>query len=305
MMTEFRIEDREDATALFGPEDRHLRMLRRAFDVRISSRSGCLRISGQAAPVAAATAVLETMRRLLKADGRLSEHQVSGLVSQERSGATAPRGMDVGPKSEGQGAYLDTIRRHDITFCVGPAGTGKTFLAVAMALEGLRAGSCRRIVLARPAVEAGEKLGFLPGDLQEKVNPYLRPLFDALGILIDDAEARRLIARGVVEVVPLAFMRGRTLDRSFVILDEAQNCTVRQMRMFLTRLGAEARAGVTGDATQTDLPPGEVSGLNHAWKILQGIRGIGFVSLGDADVVRHPLVRKIVQAYERDAAPGA
>ena len=303
MNAEIALRSDEDAAALFGPEDRNLRMLRESLGVRLSARGRTLRLSGSPEAVRSATAALDGMRELLRVDGRLHPKQVSGLLGGTRSGepsaAPAPRAAGVGPKSSGQGEYLEAIRRHDITFCAGPAGTGKTFLAVAMALEALRAGSIRRVVLARPAVEAGEKLGFLPGDLQEKVNPYLRPLIDALEILLDGTEARRLMTRGVVEIVPLAFMRGRTLDRSFVILDEAQNCTVRQMRMFLTRLGAESKAVVAGDTTQTDLPEEEPSGLTHAWEILQGIQGLSFVKLSDEDVVRHPLVRKIVLAYEK------
>ena len=310
MNTTFTLSPAEDSVAFFGTTDRHLRMLREAFEIRLSARHQTLRLTGPVLGVQRATSVLEAMRRLLRVDGRLSQSQVAGLIHQAQAAAAASpsRGVDsvalpmrtaaVAPKSEGQAGYLDTIRAHDITFCVGPAGTGKTFLAVAQAVEALRAGSCRRIVLARPAVEAGEKLGFLPGDLQEKVNPYLRPLIDALETLLDNAETRRLMTRGIVEIVPLAFMRGRTLDRSFVILDEAQNCTVPQMKMFLTRLGAESKAVVTGDPTQTDLVHGEISGLHHACEILRGIRGIGFTVLANVDVVRHPLVREIINAYE-------
>lgn len=299
----------DDLPALLGPEDRHLRALREAFGVRIAVRPDAIRISGQGTGVKDAAAVLDGMRHLLKTEGRLVLAQVQGLIAQvkdpERHAATprsAPRSAAfLAPKSPGQARYLETIRAHDVTFCAGPAGTGKTFLAVAAAVESLRAGACRRIVLARPAVEAGERLGFLPGDLQEKVNPYLRPLIDSLGNLLDDQETQRLIRQGVVEIVPLAFMRGRTLERSFVILDEAQNCTVKQMLMFLTRLGNGSKSVITGDVTQTDLPSGETSGLKHAWDILQAIPGIGFSALDRSDVVRHPLVKEILEAYERHA----
>jgi phosphate starvation-inducible PhoH-like protein len=298
------LDPHEDLAALFGMEDRFLRALREAFGVRLSARQNTLNLSGPPAALRGAEAVLDGMRKILRSEGRLSQGQVMALISRIKGGDPETRSSSrgapapVAPKSAGQQRYLEAIRQHDITFCTGPAGTGKTFLAVAAAVEALRAGGCKRIVLARPAVEAGEHLGFLPGDLQEKVNPYLRPLFDSLDNLLEPEEARRLIQSGVVEVVPLAFMRGRTLDRSFVILDEGQNCTVKQMLMFLTRLGAASKAVVAGDTTQTDLPADELSGLTHAWEILQQIQGLSFVALEQGDIVRHPLVRKIIQAYE-------
>jgi phosphate starvation-inducible PhoH-like protein len=202
------------------------------------------------------------------------------------------------PRTDGQKAYVRAIESHDIVFAVGPAGTGKTYLAVACAVAALRAGKFRRLVLTRPAVEAGEHLGFLPGDLAAKVNPYLRPLYDALEDLIDFDEVQRTIARDVIEVAPLAYMRGRTLDRSFIILDEAQNTSPEQMKMFLTRMGRESKVVVTGDATQVDLPKGARSGLLHSREILRDVPGIAFVDLGRADIVRHPLVQAIVDAYE-------
>ncbi len=209
-----------------------------------------------------------------------------------------PRRRPIIPKSPGQRGYIRTIRTHDLTFGIGPAGTGKTYLAMAMAASALMQRRVKRIILTRPAVEAGEKLGFLPGDLAEKVNPYLRPLYDALHDMLDFDKVTQLFERGQIEVAPLAFMRGRTLNDSFVILDEAQNATSEQMRMFLTRLGFKSKAVVTGDITQTDLPQGARSGLREARDLLTGIEGIGFRSFTDADVVRHPLVQKIIVAYE-------
>jgi phosphate starvation-inducible PhoH-like protein len=205
----------------------------------------------------------------------------------------------IAPKSINQKAYIDSIRRFDIVFGIGPAGTGKTYLAMAMAVSYLVQKEVKRIVLTRPAVEAGEHLGFLPGDLYEKVNPYLRPLYDALHDMMDFEDASRLIQRGVIEVAPLAFMRGRTLNDSFVILDEAQNATTEQMKMFLTRLGFSSKAVITGDVTQTDLPEGKVSGLIEARNILEGIQGIRFIYFSREDVVRHPLVQEIIDAYEQ------
>jgi phosphate starvation-inducible PhoH-like protein len=209
-----------------------------------------------------------------------------------------PRHRPITPKGLAQKKYIEAIRTHDLTFCIGPAGTGKTYLAMAMAVNGLVTRAYKRIILARPAVEAGEKLGFLPGDLAEKVNPYLRPLYDALHDMMDIDRAEGLISRGQIEVAPLAFMRGRTLNDSFVILDEAQNATSEQMRMFLTRLGYASKAVVTGDVTQVDLPSATKSGLAEAKSLLSDINGISFCTLTEVDVVRHPLVQKIIVAYE-------
>ena len=203
------------------------------------------------------------------------------------------------PKSKNQKVYIDSIRQFDIVFGIGPAGTGKTYLAMAMAVASLVKKEVNRVVLVRPAIEAGERLGFLPGDLYEKVNPYLRPLYDALHDMMDFEGASRLIQKGVIEVAPLAFMRGRTLNDAFVILDEAQNATRDQMKMFLTRLGFSSKAVITGDVTQTDLPQGKTSGLIEARELLTGIKGIGFVFFSREDVIRHPLVQKIIEAYEK------
>ena len=216
------------------------------------------------------------------------------------------RGTDIVPKTTAQRNYVEAMRRHDVVFAIGPAGTGKTYLAMAMAVAELMAHRCSRIVLTRPAVEAGEKLGFLPGDLAEKVNPYLRPLYDALHEMVRSDKAQAMIEGGTVEVAPLAFMRGRTLNDAFVILDEAQNTTRPQMKMFLTRLGVDSKAVITGDVTQADLPAGQRSGLNDAQTVLADVPGIGFITLDDRDVVRHPLVRRIIRAYDKvDGTGGA
>ena len=213
---------------------------------------------------------------------------------------TTPRGKQIKPKTLNQQRYVESVKKRDIVFAIGPAGTGKTYLAVVMAVKALRAKEVQRLVLTRPAVEAGEKLGFLPGDLQDKVDPYLRPLYDGLYDTLGGENTQKYIERNIIEIVPLAYMRGRTLEDAFVILDEAQNTTVEQMKMFLTRLGFGSKAVITGDITQVDLPPGQVSGLVHAQKILPAIQGIDFQYLTTVDVVRHPLVREIIKAYEQE-----
>ena len=234
--------------------------------------------------------------RILSGDGRASLQDIfldTIYISSHKRVIT--------PKSVAQKAYIDAIRRHDIVFGIGPAGTGKTYLAMAMAVAELMKNNYVRIILTRPAVEAGEKLGFLPGDLAEKVNPYLRPLYDALHDMVGFDKAHKLVERGTIEVAPLAFMRGRTLNDSFVILDEAQNTTPEQMKMFLTRLGYGSKAVITGDVTQIDLPAGKPSGLKEAWRILKGVEGIRFITFTERDVARHRLVQDIITAYERDA----
>ncbi|MBM4398290.1 MAG: PhoH family protein, partial [Deltaproteobacteria bacterium] len=229
-------------------------------------------------------------------DASISQVMSEGISIQ---GIQGPAGR-VSPKSPAQRAYVSAMQRHDMVFAIGPAGTGKTYLAMATAVSALLAKQVKRIVLTRPAVEAGERLGFLPGDLVEKVNPYLRPLYDALYDLLDVDRGSKLIERGQIEIAPLAFMRGRTLSGSFVILDEAQNCTIEQMKMFLTRIGYGSKAVVTGDVTQTDLPPDRPSGLEHARRILDGVPGISFCEFDERDVMRHPLVQEIIKAYGRD-----
>jgi phosphate starvation-inducible PhoH-like protein len=301
--------------ALFGTADRNLRLIRDAFGVQIVSRDDMLRLSGESEAVERAAAVIDQLQKHLRRSEFVSTEEVGNAIAraaenekQKREGAAASGGIDVfakghavRPKTEGQKRYVEAIFRHDLTFCLGPAGTGKTYLAVAAAASLLKTGEVKRIVLARPAVEAGERLGFLPGDLQAKVNPYLRPLFDALHDMMDFDQVKRFMMNDVIEVVPLAFMRGRTLNESAIILDEAQNTTPSQMLMFLTRLGNDSKMIVTGDPTQIDLGENEGSGLIDATNRLAGIREIAIVELARQDIVRHKLVQSIVNAYgERD-----
>jgi phosphate starvation-inducible PhoH-like protein len=304
----FEIENAELARTLYGERDHYLRLLRDAFDVDVVAREGAITVSGDAEAVEAASRALDLMERRARESQRLRLFEVEDIleavardpVFRDELRVDVRGGGYVTPRTKGQAGYIRAIREHDIVFSIGPAGTGKTYLAVATALAALRAGEIKKIVLARPAVEAGEKLGFLPGDLREKVNPYLRPLYDALSDMLDFVQVQKYISRDIIEVVPLAFMRGRTLNRSFVILDEAQNTTVGQMKMFLTRLGQHSKGVINGDVTQTDLPPGQLSGLVHAERVLGGIGGIAFVRLSRRDIVRHKLVESIVEAYERE-----
>jgi phosphate starvation-inducible PhoH-like protein len=308
----------EGLASLFGAYDENLKQLESLFDVRIRTQGNELTIDGDPAGVARAERTLTGLGTLLREGYRLSNGDVktaAQLVAEDDQvdlrdflvkGATRSAGRrQVAPKSLNQRRYLDAIDQNDIVFGVGPAGTGKTYLAMAQAVSFLLAKRVSRIILARPAVEAGEKLGFLPGDLQEKVNPYLRPLYDALYDMMEVDRVERLLERGTVEIAPLAFMRGRTLNDSFVILDEAQNTTSEQMKMFLTRLGFGSKAVVTGDITQIDLPTGRVSGLVEALKVVSQVEGISFIYFDERDVVRHRLVQQIVKAYEAFSQNGA
>jgi phosphate starvation-inducible PhoH-like protein len=296
---------------LFGSYDDNLRHLESLLNVRIRTQGHELLVEGQPADEAKAERIIGQLSSLFQEGFTISNGDVktaSQLAAQDenvdlreyfpKGGQPLPGKRRILPKSLNQRRYLDAIDQHDIVFGIGPAGTGKTYLAMAQAVASLLAKKVNRIILARPAVEAGEKLGFLPGDLQEKVNPYLRPLYDALYDMMDVERVERLIERGTIEVAPIAFMRGRTLNDAFVILDEAQNTTSEQMKMFLTRLGFGSKAVVTGDITQIDLPPGRVSGLVEAMKIVGSIDGISFVHFDERDVVRHRLVQQIVKAYE-------
>jgi phosphate starvation-inducible PhoH-like protein len=302
------LEQPEKKLALFGSADRYLRMIRDTFGVQLVNRDDEIKISGERDQVSKAVAVLEQMQRKLRRQDWLSAEDVGqaiGKAADEQHQQSADeidvytRGAHIKAKTAGQKKYMEAILAHDLTLCIGPAGTGKTYLAVAAAAHLLKHGKARRIVLARPAVEAGERLGFLPGDLQAKVNPYLRPLFDALNDMMDFEQVRRFMTNDVIEVIPLAFMRGRTLNDSVIILDEAQNTTPSQMLMFLTRLGHDSKMIVTGDVSQVDLPEDQRSGLVDALEKLKGIKGIGVVELERGDIVRHRLVQNIVNAYER------
>jgi phosphate starvation-inducible PhoH-like protein len=302
------VEQPDKKLALFGSADRYLRMIRDTFGVQVVARDDEIRLSGEREQVGKAAAVFEQLQRTLRRQDWLSIEEVGhaiGGVAEDRPQHSPDeidvygRGRGIKPKTVGQRKYIEAMLHHDLTFCLGPAGTGKTYLAVAAAASMLKHGQVKRIVLARPAVEAGERLGFLPGDMQAKVNPYLRPLFDALHDMMDFEQVKRFMVNDIIEVIPLAFMRGRTLDESAIILDEAQNTTASQMLMFLTRLGHDSKMIVTGDATQIDLPENVRSGLIDAMEKLAGIRGIAMIELERADIVRHRLVQNIVDAYER------
>jgi len=307
-----RLDDNCGRVALFGSADRHLRIIRQILGVQISARDSSVKLSGEAAAVSRAAAAIEKMRGQLQTVDHLSEQHVVDAIGEasrdsERDASDAIEvyaPQPVAAKTPGQHSYVEAMRRHDLTFCLGPAGTGKTYLAVAMAVSMLKRDRIKRIVLVRPAVEAGEKLGYLPGDMQAKVNPYLRPLFDAMHDMMSFEQIRRFMQNDIIEVIPLAFMRGRTLNSAAVILDEAQNTTVGQMLMFLTRLGHHSKMIVTGDDSQVDLTPGQRSGLVDAVARLNEVDGVAVVALNDRDIVRHRLVQNIVNAYGGERAAG-
>ena len=295
---------------VFGIFDANVKLIEKDCNVEIVSRGDDIHINGDEADRAAM--VIQEMFSVVESGQPLDEQKVNYILQLSKDGISysqsnlakdvicfTHRGKPLKAKTLGQKEYVDAIRRNDITFGIGPAGTGKTYIAVAMAISSLKAKEVEKIILARPAVEAGERLGFLPGDLQEKVDPYLRPLYDALYDMLGREATLRLKEKETIEVVPLAYMRGRTLDNAFIILDEAQNATKEQMKMFLTRMGFGSKVIVTGDMTQIDLPRGKRSGLIDALHILEGVEGIAFCRLTDSDVVRHPLVRRIVNAYDR------
>ncbi len=302
----------ESVSELCGEQNAHLHLLEKKIGLSIHVRGNQFTLQGGDWEVELAEKVLNQLHELLESDYPIFSHDIEyaiRILSGDQSANLKRIFLDkvyissnkkvIRPKSINQKNYIDSIRKFDIVIGIGPAGTGKTYLAMAMAVSALMKKEVNRVVLARPAVEAGEHLGFLPGDLYEKVNPYLRPLYDALHDMMTFEEASRLIQKGVIEVAPLAFMRGRTLNDSFVILDEAQNATTEQMKMFLTRLGFSSKTVITGDVTQTDLPEGKMSGLIEAREILEGIKGIRFVFFSRDDVVRHPLVQEVIDAYEK------
>jgi phosphate starvation-inducible PhoH-like protein len=301
--------DSKSLLTLFGARDQHLRKIRDSLGVSVSSRNDRIHIEGQEEAVAHATEVFEQLKDLAARYGVVSPEEVSRVLSQvtgadpevEHSPIELQHaGRAIRPRTAGQARYVAAIDEHDLVFCTGPAGTGKTYLAVAMAVQALKQETIRKIVLVRPAVEAGESLGYLPGDLQAKINPYLRPLLDALREMMEYDQIKRYTEQDLIEMIPLAYMRGRTLNEAFVILDEAQNTTVAQMKMFLTRMGLGTKMVVSGDTTQVDLPAHARSGLVDAMHRLKSIQGYCLVTLNNQDIVRHRLVQEIVRAYEDD-----
>lgn len=311
--TTLDLENTHHARQLLGDRGRNLKLVEKRTGARVTARGNRLTISGEESCVATAAKTLTEIYDLLEKGYPVRGEDVQKTLDMVAADSTKDvkevfldtisipsASRHISPKSPNQKAYVDAIRKKTLVFSVGPAGTGKTYLAVAMAVSALFEKQFKRIVLARPAVEAGEKLGFLPGDIAEKVNPYLRPLYDALEDMMDLDRVRRFIEKGVIEIAPLAFMRGRTLNDSFVILDEAQNTTPEQMKMFLTRLGFNSKAVVTGDVTQIDLGPDQTSGLIHATGLLQDLQGVAICKLSPDDVVRHPLVARIIRAYESE-----
>lgn len=300
------------AKEILGRFDEHLKAIEKATGVKMVLREGEFALIGTPEQVAAGEALVLRLKENYRTQGEISTQDVVRAIEAVKRGdrtvgeehvtpgvlLTTPRGKQVRPKTPGQRRYVEAIQRYDITFAIGPAGTGKTYLAVVMAVIWLRQKKISRIILTRPAVEAGERLGFLPGGLEEKVDPYLRPLYDSLYDVLGLENTERYLERRVIEIAPLAYMRGRTLEDAFIILDEAQNTTPEQMKMFLTRLGFGSKAVITGDVTQTDLPRGQESGLMVAQEILKGIEGISFQYLTGADTIRHPLVMEIIKAYE-------
>ncbi len=307
------IDRMEHAVALFGSFDENIKIIEQEFSVKVRARDSELKVSGEPEDVMRASQVIESLLNLINRGEQLSEQNIRYCISLVKEGSqerieslssdcvcVTSKGKPIKPKTIGQKKYCTSIENNTITIAVGPAGTGKTYLAVAMAVTAFRAKEVNRIILTRPAVEAGEKLGFLPGDLQSKVDPYLRPLYDALFDMLGAETFQKYLERGNIEVAPLAYMRGRTLEESFIILDEAQNTTSEQMKMFLTRLGANSKMVITGDITQIDLPSGAKSGLKEAVKILKNIKGISTLTFSEKDVVRHKLVQDIIRAYEKN-----
>ncbi len=302
------LDSRDEGLALCGPRDQFAHLIRDAYSVRVLTRGGdVLTVAGKTEDaVDKADRTFSQLRQIYRKHGKVTAEDVRSVievvkgVGQTALTPTADGGRYLRPRTDGQGRYVQAMKMNDVVLCVGPAGTGKTYLAVGWAVSLLKSGAVKKIVLARPAVEAGERLGFLPGDLKEKINPYLRPLFDSLADLLDPATVERYMETEVIEICPLAFMRGRTLNQACMILDEGQNATVPQMKMFLTRMGFNSKIVVTGDMTQVDLPRTIRNGLTDAVGRLKDIEGIAVVHLGDSDIVRNPLVQKIVNAYDDD-----
>lgn len=311
---QIQLENPNEAFALFGNADTHLKAIEKEFEVTFVTRGETIAVTGTETNAALAEETLDNLLKVIQNGISIGLQDVMYAIQMAKKGTIAyftdlyteeiarnVKGKPIRPKTLGQRKYIHAIRKNDLVFGIGPAGTGKTYLAVVMAVSALKSGQVDKIILTRPAVEAGESLGFLPGDLKEKVDPYLRPLYDALHDIYGAEHTQRLIDRGTIEIAPLAYMRGRTLDDAFVILDEAQNTTQAQMKMFLTRLGFGSKMVVTGDKTQIDLPMKAPSGLVEAEKMLRNVSDLSFVYLEQSDVVRHPLVAKIIEAYERHA----
>ncbi|MDI6758675.1 MAG: PhoH family protein [Candidatus Omnitrophota bacterium] len=321
-----QLDTLEEAQALFGAHDKNLKTIEKRFKVKLTAREETLNINGTSNNTKKALLVIEYILNAIRSreadleaidisclianfkknlplqkDSNITHAKLSDFASQQTQGFVLRQvqNRQIGPKTDGQRRYVEAIKNHDIVFGVGPAGTGKTYLAMACAVEALKNQEVRRIILTRPAIEAGESLGFLPGDMHEKISPYLRPLYDALYDMMDAERIEKYLETGTIEVAPLAYMRGRTLNDAFIILDEAQNATREQMKMFLTRLGFDSKTVITGDITQSDLPEGKPIGLEQALDILKEIEGIKFISFNGADVVRHALVQKIILAYDK------
>ncbi len=315
--TALTFTDFDEALAVLGPRDTHLRLIERAFHATLQLRGTTIEVHAAPAVAEQVVQLLDELCHLVRRGHALTvaevQYAVSAMLTHQVDATqavfsdvvlTTNRGKQIKAKSTHQRAYLDAMHREELVFAIGPAGTGKTYLAVAVAVAALNAKLVQRIILTRPAVEAGERLGFLPGDLQEKINPYLRPLYDALYDMLEMEKVERLMEKKIIEIAPLAFMRGRTLNDAFIIMDEAQNTSPEQMKMFLTRMGFGSRAVVTGDITQIDLPTEQRSGLVEVRPVLQDVPGISFINFDDRDVVRHPLVQRIVQAYEARQGQG-
>lgn len=307
-----QLENTNEAIALFGVNDAHLKVIERELNVSIITRGETVHASGAVETVTLVEKILQQLLVVIRKGVSITERDVAYAIQLAQQGKIAQfeelyeeeifktaKGKSIRVKTMGQRRYIHAMKKNDIVFGIGPAGTGKTYLAVVMAVRALKQGYVKKIILTRPAVEAGESLGFLPGDLKEKVDPYLRPLYDALHDILGQEYTQRMMERGVIEIAPLAYMRGRTLDDSFVILDEAQNTTGAQIKMFLTRLGFSSKMVITGDPSQVDLPKGVKSGLTLAANILSGVSGLSFITLEQTDVVRHPLVQRIIEAYDK------
>ncbi|HDX9624866.1 TPA: PhoH family protein [Bacillus anthracis] len=307
-----QLENTNEAIALFGVNDAHLKVIERELNVSIITRGETVHVSGAVETVTLVEKILQQLLVVIRKGVSITERDVAYAIQLAQQGKIAQfeelyeeeifktaKGKSIRVKTMGQRRYIHAMKKNDIVFGIGPAGTGKTYLAVVMAVRALKQGYVKKIILTRPAVEAGESLGFLPGDLKEKVDPYLRPLYDALHDILGQEYTQRMMERGVIEIAPLAYMRGRTLDDSFVILDEAQNTTGAQIKMFLTRLGFSSKMVITGDPSQVDLPKEVKSGLTLASNILSGVSGLSFITLEQTDVVRHPLVQRIIEAYDK------